>query len=55
MLFDGPPRKSESDITEREVNLPVNPSGHGGNRSAMAKFLRETTNRKNLCLAGGVA
>ena len=55
-LFDGPPRKSESDITEREVNLASSIQAVTEEIVLrMAKFLRETTNRKNLCLAGGVA
>ena len=55
-LFDGPPRKSESDITEREVNLASSIQAVTEEIVLrMAKFLRETTNQKNLCLAGGVA
>jgi carbamoyltransferase len=55
-LFGGPPRKSESDITEREVNLASSIQAVTEEIVLrMAKFLRETTNQKNLCLAGGVA
>ncbi len=55
-LFDGPPRTSESDITEREVNLASSIQAVTEEIVLrMAKFLRETTNQKNLCLAGGVA
>jgi carbamoyltransferase len=55
-LFDGPPRTSESDITEREVNLASSIQVVTEEIVLrMAKFLRETTNQKNLCLAGGVA
>lgn len=55
-LFDGPPRRSESEITQREMDLA---------RSIqvvtedivlrMARRARELTAMENLCLAGGVA
>ncbi len=55
-LFDGPPRQPESAITSREMNLA---------RSIqivteeivlrMARHLKEETEQKKLCLAGGVA
>ena len=55
-LFDGPPRKSEAEITQREMNLA---------RSIqvvtedivlrMARTARQLTESDNLCLAGGVA
>lgn len=55
-LFDGPPRKSESEISQREMDLA---------RSIqvvteeivlrMARYARQLTGQKNLCLAGGVA
>lgn len=55
-LFDGPPRTSESDITERELNLASSIQAVTEEIVLrMAKFLREMTNQKNLCLAGGVA
>ena len=55
-FFDGPPRTSESDITERELNLASSIQAVTEEIVLrMAKFLRETTNQKNLCLAGGVA
>lgn len=55
-LFDGPPRKQESKITQREMDLA---------RSIqivteeivlrMVKHIYKETGKKNLCLAGGVA
>jgi len=55
-LFGGQPRKSESDITRREMDLA---------RSiqmvteeivmGIARFAREETGKKHLCMAGGVA
>ena len=55
-LFDGPPRKSESEITQKELDLA---------RSIqevieeivlrMAKHVRKESGLKYLCLAGGVA
>ncbi|OLD69908.1 MAG: hypothetical protein AUI33_08625, partial [Ignavibacteria bacterium 13_1_40CM_2_61_4] len=55
-LFDGPPRKPESPITQREMDLA---------RSVqevtelcmmhMARHVYQETGEKNLCLAGGVA
>ena len=55
-LFDGPPRKSEAEISQREMNLA---------RSIqvvtedivlrMARTARHLTESDNLCLAGGVA
>ncbi|MBU1735865.1 MAG: carbamoyltransferase [Verrucomicrobia bacterium] len=55
-LFDGPPRKSEAEITQREMDLA---------RSIqvvteeivlrMARTARALTGLENLCLAGGVA
>jgi len=55
-LFDGPPRKSESEITQREMDIA---------RSIqvvteeivlrMARTARALTGEKHLCLAGGVA
>ncbi|MBT5908325.1 MAG: carbamoyltransferase [Opitutae bacterium] len=55
-LFDGPPRTTENKITEREINLASSIQAVTEEIVLrMAKFLRETTNQKNLCLAGGVA
>lgn len=55
-LFGGPPRKSESQLTQREMDLA---------RSVqevteivmlkMARHVRNETGERNLCLAGGVA
>ena len=55
-LFGGPPRKPESPLTQREMDLA---------RSVqevteevvlrMARHVRQQTGQKNLCLAGGVA
>jgi carbamoyltransferase len=55
-LFGGPPRKPESELTQKEMDLA---------RSVqevteeivlkMAKHVREVTDKKYLCLAGGVA
>jgi carbamoyltransferase len=55
-LFGGPPRSPESPITQREMDLA---------RSIqevteeivlkLARFARDTTGKRNLCMAGGVA
>ena len=55
-LFGGPPREHESELTQKEMDLA---------RSVqevieeivlkMAKYVRKVTNKKYLCLAGGVA
>lgn len=55
-VFGGPPRKPESEITQREMDLA---------RSIqvtteevllkMARYTHEVTNKKQLCMAGGVA
>jgi len=55
-LFDGPPRKAESEITQREMDIA---------RSIqvvteeivlkMARFAQNLTGKSDLCLAGGVA
>jgi len=55
-LFDGPARKSESGITQREMDLAA--SVQAVTEEAvlrMAKTARKLTGSKNLCLAGGVA
>lgn len=55
-LFDGPARKSESGITQREMDLAA--SVQAVTEEAvlrMAKTARELTGSKNLCIAGGVA
>jgi carbamoyltransferase len=55
-LFDGPPRKAESSITQREMDLAA--SIQVVTEEAMlrmARTARKLTGCKHLCLAGGVA
>lgn len=55
-LFGGPPRKPESDITQREMDIAASIQSVTEEiviRSA--KFAQKITGSKNLCLAGGVA
>jgi len=55
-LFGGPPRKPESTLTEREMDLAA--SIQEVTEEIMlraARHLHEKTGMKNLCLAGGVA
>ena len=55
-LFDGPPRKPESQLTQREMDLAR--SVQEVTEIAMlrmARHVHKETRRKNLCLAGGVA
>ena len=55
-LFDGPPRKPETRITQREMDLAR--SVQEVTELAMLKMARHVhkeTGEKNLCLAGGVA
>ena len=55
-LFGGPARRSESEITQREMDLAA--SVQAVTEEAvlrMAKTAREMTGSRNLCLAGGVA
>ena len=55
-LFDGPPRKPEDQITEREINLAASIQAVTEEIVIkMATFAREETGKKNLCLSGGVA
>jgi carbamoyltransferase len=55
-LFDGPPRKSESQITEREVNLAASiQSVIEEIVMKMALHAKELTGETSLCLSGGVA
>ena len=55
-LFGGPPRQPENQITEREINLASSIQAVTEEVvSKMAKFVREETGMKNLCLSGGVA
>jgi carbamoyltransferase len=55
-LFGGPPRKSESEVTQREMDLAR--SVQEVCEEAMLRMARHAhheTGEKNLCLAGGVA
>jgi len=55
-LFGGPPRKPESSITQREMDLAA--SVQAVTEKIMlrtARHVRSETGLKNLCLAGGVA
>ncbi len=55
-LFGGPPRKSESELTQREMDLAR--SVQEVTEEAMlrmARHVHKETGEKNLCLAGGVA
>ena len=55
-LFDGPPRKSESTLTQREMDIAA--SIQKVTEEVMLKIGRHAykeTGLKNLCLAGGVA
>ncbi len=55
-LFGGPPRKAESNLTQREMNLAKSIQVVTEEiMMRMAKHVRNTTGQKNLCLAGGVA
>jgi carbamoyltransferase len=55
-LFNGPPRKPETEITQREMDIAA--SIQAVTEEAvlrMAHHVYRETNQKNLCLAGGVA
>ncbi len=55
-LFDGPPRKPETPITRREMDIAA--SVQAVTEEAVLRMVRHVhreTGRKNLCLAGGVA
>ncbi|HVG31788.1 MAG TPA: carbamoyltransferase [Pyrinomonadaceae bacterium] len=55
-LFDGPPRKPEAELTQREMDLAR--SVQEVTELAMlrmARHVHKETGEKNLCLAGGVA
>lgn len=55
-LFDGPPRKPESDVTQREMDLAASVQAVVEEiMLRMARHVRKETGMKNLCLAGGVA
>src|SRR5918912_234907 len=55
-LFGGPPRRPESEVTQREMDLGR--SVQEGTEEAMLRMARHVhreTGEKNLCMAGGVA
>ena len=55
-LFDGPPRQSEAELTQREMDLAA--SIQKVTEEVVVKLARsiaKETGEKNLCLAGGVA
>ena len=55
-LFDGPPRKAESEISQREMDLAASIQKVTEEVILrMAKTAKKLTGAKNLCLAGGVA
>ncbi|NIN92182.1 hypothetical protein GTO36_04185 [bacterium] len=54
-LFGGPPRKPETDITEREMDIAASIQAVTEEiLLRMANHVHKETNQKNLCLAGGV-
>jgi carbamoyltransferase len=55
-LFDGPARRSESRITQREMDIAASIQAVTEEIVLrMARHVREVTGMENLCLAGGVA
>ena len=55
-LFGGPPRKSESELTQREMDLARSVQDVTEEiMLRMAKHIKRETGQKYLCLAGGVA
>ncbi|MBI2094846.1 MAG: carbamoyltransferase [Candidatus Omnitrophica bacterium] len=55
-LFGGPPRRPETRLTQREMDLARSVQDVTEEvMLRMARHLRQTTGEKNLCLAGGVA
>ena len=55
-LFDGPPRKPESKLTQREMDLARSVQDVTEEiMFRMAKHVKKETSEKYLCLAGGVA
>ena len=55
-LFGGPPRKPESEITQKEMDLAASIQAIAEEVVLkLAKDIQKNTNEKNLCLAGGVA
>jgi carbamoyltransferase len=56
VLFGGPPRNPESELTQREMDLAASIQAVTEDIVIkLAKDIRRTTRQKNLCLAGGVA
>ena len=55
-LFGGPPRKAESPLTQREMDLAASVQAVTEEVVIkLARSIRKSTGQKNLCLAGGVA
>jgi carbamoyltransferase len=55
-LFGGPPRKPESDVTQRDMDLARSVQDVTEEvMLRMAKHIHRETGQRNLCLAGGVA
>lgn len=55
-LFGGPPRRPESPLTQREMDLAASVQAVTEDiLLRMARHARKTTGMRNLCLAGGVA
>lgn len=56
LLFDGPPRKPETELTQREMDLAASIQKVTEDIVIrIAKAIASETGQKNLCLAGGVA
>jgi carbamoyltransferase len=54
-LFDGPPRKPESELTQREMDLAASVQAVTEEVVIrLARGIAKSTGEKNLCLAGGV-
>lgn len=55
-LFGGPPRKAESPLTQREMDLAASVQAVTEEIVIkLARGIRKSTGKRNLCLAGGVA
>jgi carbamoyltransferase len=55
-LFGGPPRKPETEISQREMDIAASIQGVTEEIVLrMVRHVHKETNQKNLCLAGGVA
>lgn len=55
-LFGGPPRKSESEVTQKEMDLAKSVQVVTEEvMQKLARYAQKETGSKNLCLAGGVA